>query len=759
MRFFCKLHNSRENMALKLTVSYSFLLILILLISIYFYQISKNDIQESLENRTKAQLSSSMAALDDDLSGMRGLALSFAQNQEITALAWSSPDASDQFFFDSYRTQQILSAYVPVERLLPITFYFVYFPKSNYALTTGNFSTMDLFYTREGMRSEHYGEWLDMISNPDNYTTFVPLSRYKPSDEDYLYLLPLDNYVFHHIPAQLGFFIDKNKLEQHFSALFFQQNGFLYVADNEGVCQFCLGDPLPGDFQPETLASLSYRNNVASFFLSGKNITAIQYISNSNKWQYYYITPPEALQNSLRQYQNMYLLVTGASLLASFLLIYFLSKRNTRPYIQLGNQLKDSLSHSQQLESALKKQQPIIRNSYIRNIMLGRISSMDEMDYIKECLNLTKTNVSYYVLYIVIYPNEQQPEAEMPGDEPAAEVQSSLYSSAYDANILCCLKKYFGEPLYLFNPKKHNYVILLCEKNDVTCEELSEKTAKTFAAFHEELLENCGIWAMAGMGNLNHLLENTWKSYQQAMESASYASSKHFFRNYSSLDLSSDLYYFPVQLSESLTSFITAGNKSQVEEIFKFIYKENLEKRSLSYQKMKSLLLSIYDTLCRIRYSIPDSNVSEPVRAIDIRLAEYLSLKQLEDVAIGLCDLFKEKSSQKQTMLSIQSYIQKNYRDASLCLTKLSDEFKLSESYLSYLFKKRTGNNFSMYLEHIRMQEARKLVMKSDISLSDIYREVGYNNANSFRRVFKKSYGVSAKAMRDSLKSSAVSEV
>ena len=282
MRFFCKLHNSQENMALKLTVSYSFILILIIVISMYFYHISKKDIQESLENRTKAQLSSSVASLDDDLSGMRGLALSFAQNQQITSLARSSPDASDEFFLDSYRTQQILTAYVPVERLLPITFYFVYFPKSNYALTTGNFSTMDLFYTREGMRSEHYGEWQDMISNPDNYMTFVPLSRYKPS-EDYLYLLPLDNYVFHHIPAQLGFFIDKSKLEQHFSALFFQQNGFLYVVNDEGVCQFCLGDPLPGDFQPETLSSLSYRNNIASFFLSGRNITAIQYISNANK--------------------------------------------------------------------------------------------------------------------------------------------------------------------------------------------------------------------------------------------------------------------------------------------------------------------------------------------------------------------------------------------------------------------------------------------------------------------------------------------
>ena len=265
------------------------------------------------------------------------------------------------------------------------------------------------------------------------------------------------------------------------------------------------------------------------------------------------------------------------------------------------------------------------------------------------------------------------------------------------------------------------------------------------------MLEDSGIWTMAGMGNVNHMLENTWKSYQQATESASYASSEHFFRNYNSLDLNSDIYYFPDQLSESLAGFITAGNKTQVEEIFKFIYKENLEKRSLSYPKMQSLLMSIYNTLCKIRCTVADDSAPEQLKAIDIRLAEYLSLKQLEDAAVSLCALFKGKTSQKQTILSIKDYIRKNYRDPSLCLTKLSDEFGLSESYISYLFKESTGDNFSMYLEHIRMTEARRLVTESTVPLSDLYREVGYNNSNSFRRVFKKVFGVSAKTMRDSL--------
>jgi two-component system response regulator YesN len=135
---------------------------------------------------------------------------------------------------------------------------------------------------------------------------------------------------------------------------------------------------------------------------------------------------------------------------------------------------------------------------------------------------------------------------------------------------------------------------------------------------------------------------------------------------------------------------------------------------------------------------------------LDANLKEYLSLKQLEDVATSLCRFFVGKTSQKQIIQRIKQYIQENYKDSSLCLSKLSDQFHLSESYLSYLFKEVTGENFSNYLEQIRMEKALQLVHEKQINLSDIYYEVGYNNANSFRRAFKKTYGMSAKEMRTS---------
>ena len=47
------------------------------------------------------------------------------------------------------------------------------------------------------------------------------------------------------------------------------------------------------------------------------------------------------------------------------------------------------------------------------------------------------------------------------------------------------------------------------------------------------------------------------------------------------------------------------------------------------------------------------------------------------------------------------------------------------------------------------MAKDKELVTESDTSISDLYQYVGYNNAASFRRVFKKNFGVSPREMRD----------
>ena len=47
------------------------------------------------------------------------------------------------------------------------------------------------------------------------------------------------------------------------------------------------------------------------------------------------------------------------------------------------------------------------------------------------------------------------------------------------------------------------------------------------------------------------------------------------------------------------------------------------------------------------------------------------------------------------------------------------------------------------------MSEAARMIKETDISLNELYISVGYSNANTFRRAFKKIYGVTPSSMRE----------
>ena len=55
--------------------------------------------------------------------------------------------------------------------------------------------------------------------------------------------------------------------------------------------------------------------------------------------------------------------------------------------------------------------------------------------------------------------------------------------------------------------------------------------------------------------------------------------------------------------------------------------------------------------------------------------------------------------------------------------------------------------NFSVYLEDLRLNEAARLIKEGNANVTDISLEVGYNNTTSFRRAFKKKFGVTPSAM------------
>ena len=102
-----------------------------------------------------------------------------------------------------------------------------------------------------------------------------------------------------------------------------------------------------------------------------------------------------------------------------------------------------------------------------------------------------------------------------------------------------------------------------------------------------------------------------------------------------------------------------------------------------------------------------------------------------------------EHDNYSAKILSACQYIQQHYRE-DLSLEELSEKISINSSYLSYIFKKETGDTFLHYLTDVRMKNACELMIcHPELSLEEIACQTGYHSASYFHKIFRNKYGMS----------------
>ena len=90
----------------------------------------------------------------------------------------------------------------------------------------------------------------------------------------------------------------------------------------------------------------------------------------------------------------------------------------------------------------------------------------------------------------------------------------------------------------------------------------------------------------------------------------------------------------------------------------------------------------------------------------------------------------------------IVDYLKSNYKDSTINLASVAQQFGFNACYLSRKFKKETGVSFLEYLMKCRMEHAIEL-KKSNLKMFETANEVGIPDPNYFGRCFKKYTGIS----------------
>lgn len=92
----------------------------------------------------------------------------------------------------------------------------------------------------------------------------------------------------------------------------------------------------------------------------------------------------------------------------------------------------------------------------------------------------------------------------------------------------------------------------------------------------------------------------------------------------------------------------------------------------------------------------------------------------------------------------VLAYMERNYVQ-DLKLEDMAKIFSYNSAYLGKVFKKITGFTFNDVLNSIRIENAKRLLLETDLKVYQISEQVGYNNPDYFYSKFRKYVGVSPK--------------
>ena len=138
-----------------------------------------------------------------------------------------------------------------------------------------------------------------------------------------------------------------------------------------------------------------------------------------------------------------------------------------------------------------------------------------------------------------------------------------------------------------------------------------------------------------------------------------------------------------------------------------------------------------------------DAWQTEAVRAIG-RLAAIAFVRLMTDTSPSLCGA---ESAAGARVAAVRSYMDRNYA-ADITLDDLAQKASLSLSQFCLLFRKATGTSPKAYLHQQQLNQVATLLLESDLPISHIAWNAGFEELSGFNPLFKSHFGVSPGAYR-----------
>lgn len=745
----------------KLTISYFLLILLtVSLLSTYlFYFFSRSAIQE-IDRNSKAMLSQISYASDVVYNQVMTIGNSLLTQPEIASFLNDTVEDKTKNYHVFQQLSQIQSAYPYIDSIG------IYRPSTRTVVDTAGLPFDSSLYA---ISAEQYMEFYPRsltVPNrnhdaPLQFLTFLLYPDYslRSTSNPLIYINVEEQSILTTIRK-----IDKAETANN-----------VFVINNEGKV---LSHTDSNRFL-EDLSDTPYVQQILSQDETGNSFTAniqnkkhlVAYVkSEEMSWYFVSVTPYSSLISNIDHLRQVTLLVTAGIVLIGLLVSIFLSKNIYRPLSALFEKIihnsasaKSSFIDEYQvmaemfasLEEREKSMQFVIdrssrtiRDHYLHSLLRG--NSLDTSVPEELIRDIDEELSGSYFCVIVFKIDDWEPARG--GTEGG---QKPLLRFAL-GNIAMEILGPLGSCDYLITGENEAVAICRYMKNDRPDELVPAlRNVQGFLKRYFKLTVSIGI------GDMSYGRKNIAFSYTSALQYVKY---RLIYGKASILDAQTTRSHimttvsYPTDCEKKLIEAVQSGNPDAIRESAEqFIAQISSGSVNQVITYSIQLMLSLLKHFDYLRH-IPDSNFTEYLDAVaDIEAAENLEeIKSLlHQYCANICSLIEEKNhwinAHKHNIVieKVQNYIQEHYVEPNLSLELVSSIAGLSPSYLGKLFKGSTGQSFSEYLNHIRLEKAKELLTSTNETAAKISESVGMYNTTYFSTLFKKKYGLSPSAFRE----------
>lgn len=698
----------------------SLLILIIPLLGLYFaYDTSSRFIEEQTCQFNLNLLTHSRDVLDGRLAEMDSLGAQLLMDARVNRLLYMNRRLQKDEVYRIREAWLELSRYPLANEYLED--FFIILQGLDVVLTpSAPYVGIENFYRNFFQYGEmDFAQWQRMLSDTHHKRHWLPAAEIRLGERTLRALTYLQSMSSQTESAPEGvivLMIDEAHIQGLLQRIELQDGGWVCVLDETGTLLTSVG----GTPQWQELA-LDGEQGYFEAMLAGETMLVSYTRSTVNRWVYLSAVPKRVLMQKVDWLQSLLREAVVIALLAGLMLAAFAAYRNARP---------------------VREQAPLLRRSFFDRLLAGDFHSDTEIDAYLHHIRLSLRSERFGVLLVrVRYPDGPiTPELL----DSVARRRLALSKAATRAGHVC-------HPMGMYD-----MVVLL---SLAPGEDFQRSAQGLCDALRTQGLSDAVARVSTGKPAGSLLgVHTAFLQARQAMRYFAPTDDAWCIARYEALPTTDAVYDFPLRLETRLTHLVLAGGREEATALLLEAYRQNVEERHISLDMARFYIHELFNTAVKIIGQLPEPEnvLRQEVAAIDARMRDDAPLDEIHGMVLrlydDLCQIAQaaKRSRSEEHAQDLLAFVREHAYEESLNLSVVAKAIGHTDAYVSQYFKEHTGENFSDHLERIRMERACVLLATDSMPVYRIAAEIGYGNDNTFRRAFKRRYGISPSDYRES---------